>query len=137
MLAFQRTTFKLVSCDHLSVGARQQHGGSVGCNRPTEAERRAALGCRDLTSLLIDVETPALLVDADRLEENIRRWQRFADCTGFRCRPHVKTHKSVEIARLQLVAGAAGLTCQKLGEAEVMVASGADNILIPYNILGP
>jgi D-serine deaminase-like pyridoxal phosphate-dependent protein len=51
-------------------------------------------------------------------------------------RPHVKTHKSVEIARRQLALGAVGLTCQKLGEAEIMVAAGFDDVLIPYNILG-
>lgn len=51
-------------------------------------------------------------------------------------RPHVKTHKCVEIARRQLDGGAAGLTCQKLGEAEVMADAGFGDLLIPYNLLG-
>ena len=51
-------------------------------------------------------------------------------------RPHVKTHKSVEIARRQVALGAVGLTCQKLGEAEVMVEAGLDDVLVPYNIVG-
>jgi D-serine deaminase-like pyridoxal phosphate-dependent protein len=76
------------------------------------------------------------VVDADRLERNLERWQAHCDSLGLANRPHVKTHKSVEIARLQQRLGAAGLTCQKLGEAETMVDAGFDDVLVPYNILG-
>lgn len=85
---------------------------------------------------MIDVETPAVVVDVDRLERNLARWQAHCDAVGLANRPHVKTHKSVEIARRQIELGAAGITCQKLGEAEVMADAGLDDILIPYNLLG-
>jgi D-serine deaminase-like pyridoxal phosphate-dependent protein len=76
------------------------------------------------------------VVDLDRLEANLARWQAEADRLGFANRPHVKTHKCVEIARRQLDGGAVGLTCQKLGEAEVMADAGFDDLLIPYNLVG-
>jgi D-serine deaminase-like pyridoxal phosphate-dependent protein len=83
-----------------------------------------------------ELETPALVVDLDRVERNLERWQRYADEAGLASRPHVKTHKSVELARLQLAYGARGVTCQKLGEAEVMVKAGIDDVLVPYNLMG-
>ena len=83
-----------------------------------------------------DLDTPALVVDLDRLERNLERWQRYADDAGLANRPHIKTHKCVEIARRQLELGAAGVCCQKLGEAEVMADAGITDILIPYNLLG-
>jgi D-serine deaminase-like pyridoxal phosphate-dependent protein len=82
------------------------------------------------------IDTPAAVVDLDRLERNLRRWQDYADEAGLRNRPHVKTHRCVEIARRQIELGAMGITCQKLGEAEVMVDAGIDDVLIPYNIVG-
>lgn len=75
-------------------------------------------------------------MDLDRLEANIARWQAETDRVGLVNRPHIKTHKCVEIARRQLEAGAAGLTCQKLGEAEVMADAGFTDLLIPYNLVG-
>jgi D-serine deaminase-like pyridoxal phosphate-dependent protein len=51
-------------------------------------------------------------------------------------RPHIKTHKIPEIAKMQMEAGAVGITCQKISEAEVMVEAGFDDIFLPYNILG-
>jgi D-serine deaminase-like pyridoxal phosphate-dependent protein len=82
------------------------------------------------------IDTPAAVVDLDRLERNLGRWQAYCDDAGLRNRPHVKTHRCVEIARLQLGLGAHGITCQKLGEAETMVAAGIDDVLIPYNLVG-
>jgi len=82
------------------------------------------------------VDTPAAVVDLERLERNLSRWQEHADGVGLASRPHVKTHKSIEIARRQLALGAVGLTCQKLGEAETMVEAGCEDVLIPYNLLG-
>jgi len=87
-------------------------------------------------SELAGVDTPAAVVEVSHLERNLSRWQEFCDGIGLANRPHVKTHKSVEIARRQLELGAAGITCQKLGEAETMIDAGIDDVLIAYNILG-
>ena len=84
-----------------------------------------------------DIETPAAVVDVDRLERNLSRWQEHCDTHGLANRPHVKTHRNVEIAQRQLELGAVGITCQKLSEAEVMVDAGCDDILVPFNIVGP
>jgi D-serine deaminase-like pyridoxal phosphate-dependent protein len=86
--------------------------------------------------MLSDLDTPAVTIDLDRMEANIRRAQAQLDRHGIANRPHIKTHKSPEIAGLQRKAGARGITCQKLGEAEVMADAGFDDILISYNILG-
>lgn len=83
-----------------------------------------------------DLETPALLVDLDRLEANIRRVAGYCAEHGLRLRPHTKTHKTPEIGRMQLDGGAAGLTAAKVGEAEVMAASGAADMLVAYPVLG-
>ena len=84
-----------------------------------------------------DLDTPALLVDLDGLEDNLDRYQRYFDEHGIGLRPHIKTHKCVAIAHMQMRRGAIGITCQKLGEAEVMAEGGVDrDILIPYNIIG-
>ncbi len=80
--------------------------------------------------------TPAAVIDMDRVERNIARVQAACDAAGVANRPHIKTHKSPELAKLQIKAGARGITCQKLGEAEVMADAGIDNILISYNLLG-
>jgi D-serine deaminase-like pyridoxal phosphate-dependent protein len=80
--------------------------------------------------------TPAVTVDLDRVERNIKRLQAACDAAGVANRPHIKTHKSPLIAAMQRDAGARGITCQKLGEAEVMAAAGFEDILISYNILG-
>ncbi len=82
------------------------------------------------------IDTPAAVVDLDRLERNLARWQQYCDEAGLRSRPHVKTHRCIEIARMQVELGARGITCQKLGEAETMVDAGLDDVLIPYNLLG-
>jgi D-serine deaminase-like pyridoxal phosphate-dependent protein len=80
--------------------------------------------------------TPAVVVDLDTVERNIRRLQEACDRAGVRNRPHIKTHKSPIIARLQKDAGAAGITCQKIGEAEVFSEAGFEDILISYNLIG-
>lgn len=85
---------------------------------------------------LHDLDTPALIVDLDRVEANLRRWQEWCDRRGLRSRPHIKTHKIPELARLQMEYGAVGITCQKLGEAEAMADGGITNIFLPYNIVG-
>ncbi|WP_114943062.1 D-TA family PLP-dependent enzyme [Microvirga calopogonii] len=80
--------------------------------------------------------TPAVVIDLDVVERNIARLQALCDAAGVANRPHIKTHKSPVIAAMQRDAGARGITCQKLGEAEIMAGNGHDDILISYNILG-
>lgn len=70
------------------------------------------------------LNTPALVVEKDVLERNIARMAAFARDHGLALRPHAKTHKSLDIAKLQIGAGAAGICCAKLGEAEALTASG-------------
>jgi D-serine deaminase-like pyridoxal phosphate-dependent protein len=83
-----------------------------------------------------DLDTPAVLVDLDRVEANLRRAQAYADAHGLKLRPHIKTHKIPELARRQVELGAVGITCQKLGEAEVMADAGLGDILLTFNLLG-
>ncbi len=83
-----------------------------------------------------DYGTPAAVIDMDRIERNIARIQAACDSAGVANRPHIKTHKSPLLAKMQIAAGARGITCQKLGEAEVMAEAGIDNILISYNLIG-
>lgn len=81
-----------------------------------------------------EIDTPALIVDLDVVEANVAEMA--AACRGIRLRPHIKSHKMPELARLQLAAGASGITCAKLGEAEVMADAGCDDILLAYPIFG-
>src|ERR1700752_3103007 len=83
-----------------------------------------------------DYGTPCAVIDMDRVERNIARIQAACDAAGVANRPHIKTHKSPMLAQLQIAAGAKGITCQKIGEAEVMADAGIDDILITYNLLG-
>src|SRR5947199_703081 len=83
-----------------------------------------------------DYGTPAAVIDMDRVERNIARIQAACDAAGVANRPHIKTHKSPMLAKLQIAAGAKRVTCQKLGEAEVMAEAGIDDILISYNLIG-
>src|SRR5215472_5658544 len=80
--------------------------------------------------------TPCAVIDMDKVERNIARIQATCDAAGVANRPHIKTHKSPMLAKMQIAAGASGITCQKLGEAEVMAEAGIDDILISYNLLG-
>lgn len=80
--------------------------------------------------------TPCAVIDMDKVERNIARIQAACEAAGVANRPHIKTHKSPMLAKLQIAAGAKGITCQKLGEAEVMAEAGIDDILISYNLLG-
>jgi D-serine deaminase-like pyridoxal phosphate-dependent protein len=80
--------------------------------------------------------TPCAVIDMDRVERNIARVQVACDKAGVANRPHIKTHKSPMLAQMQIAAGARGITCQKIGEAEVMAEAGIDDILISYNLLG-
>jgi D-serine deaminase-like pyridoxal phosphate-dependent protein len=81
-------------------------------------------------------DTPVLELDLDAVERNIERMQRYCDDHGLALLPHVKTHKLPQIAAMQLAAGARGVVCQKLGEAEVMQAAGIEDILISFPLVG-
>ena len=70
-----------------------------------------------------ELDTPAFVVDLDVLERNVRSMAEHARQHGVRLRPHAKTHKSVEVARMQLGAGALGLTLAKIGEVEAILSS--------------
>ncbi|MBX2880957.1 MAG: D-TA family PLP-dependent enzyme [Granulosicoccus sp.] len=83
-----------------------------------------------------EIDTPALIVDERIARNNIASLQKHCNSAGLKLRPHIKTHKSVRMAKLQLEAGAAGINCQKIGEAEIMANAGCDDILITFNILG-
>ena len=83
------------------------------------------------------LDTPALLLDLGALTRNIERMAAFAKARGVGLRPHVKTHKSVEIARRQVAAGAIGVSCVTLGEAEVMVKAGIPDVLITSPAVTP
>lgn len=76
------------------------------------------------------LETPALVIDREALERNIERMAVHTKQRGIALRPHAKTHKCVEIAKRQMAAGALGICCAKLGEAEALGEGGIDNILI-------
>jgi D-serine deaminase-like pyridoxal phosphate-dependent protein len=88
-------------------------------------------------ALFASVDTPALLLDAAALKANIQRMAAFFAHRHCKLRPHFKSHKCAAIARLQMKAGAVGITCAKLGEAEVVAAAGIRNILIANQIVGP
>jgi D-serine deaminase-like pyridoxal phosphate-dependent protein len=80
------------------------------------------------------LDTPTLVIDLDVVDANARRMQAAMDAAGIALRPHTKTHKSVALARLQLDAGARGITVGTLGEAEVMAEAGIDDIFIAYPV---
>ena len=88
-------------------------------------------------TLSADLDTPAVTILLDRLEDNIARAQATLDRHGVGNRPHIKTHKIPAIGKMQMAAGAIGLTLQKLGEVEVFVDAGvADDLLLTFNIVG-
>ncbi|MGV3552174.1 D-TA family PLP-dependent enzyme [Rhizobium sp.] len=82
------------------------------------------------------LSTPRPLIDEDRMRANITRVQAYADQHGLAFRPHIKTHKLPSVAQLQVEAGAKGINCQKITEAEVFADAGFGDILITFNILG-
>lgn len=82
------------------------------------------------------LDTPALLVDLDRLERNIERMKSLVAGTGVALRPHVKTHKCPQVARMQIAAGARGVCCAKLAEAHAMAAGGIQDLLVTTPIAG-
>jgi D-serine deaminase-like pyridoxal phosphate-dependent protein len=86
---------------------------------------------------LNSIATPSILVDRVRLAANIKSMQALCDLHQVELRPHIKTHKMVAVARQQLAAGARGLTCAKLGEAEAMLPSGVRSIFVAHSLVDP
>lgn len=84
--------------------------------------------------LLASLPTPQVLIDRGRVRANIERVQALASSAGLRLRPHAKTHKSPIVAQWQLDAGAVGVCCAKIGEAEVFAAAGIRDIRLPYPV---
>lgn len=82
------------------------------------------------------IETPWPVVDLDRVERNLSAMRDYCSRYGLLLRPHIKTHKVTELARLQIALGATGICCQKLSEAEVMLDAGIDDIFITYPPIG-
>lgn len=80
--------------------------------------------------------TPAVLIDENIVDANVARVQKYLDQAGIKARPHIKTHKIPEFAQKQLDAGAIGITCQKVSEAQVFADAGITDILLTFNIIG-
>lgn len=87
--------------------------------------------------LISELDTPALVVDIDVMERNIAAMAEYCRRHKLHLRPHTKTHKIPELARMQVESGASGITVAKLGEAEVMIDAGLTDLLIAYPIVGP
>src|SRR5882762_9641306 len=83
-----------------------------------------------------DIDTPALILDLDKFEANLKRMAEFATQARVRVRPHAKTHKCAEIARRQIDAFGSGVCCEKLGEAEAMLAGDITDVLITNQVVG-
>jgi D-serine deaminase-like pyridoxal phosphate-dependent protein len=88
-------------------------------------------------STLATLATPAVLVDRTRVAANLRAMQAACNAHGVELRPHIKTHKMVEVTRQQLAAGAVGITCAKLGEAEAMLPSGVRSVFVAHSLVDP
>jgi D-serine deaminase-like pyridoxal phosphate-dependent protein len=86
--------------------------------------------------MCFEVDTPSLVIDMDKVRKNIKNMADYARSLQCGLRPHIKTHKIPELARLQLEYGAAGITCAKLTEAEVMADEGISDIFIAYPVIG-
>jgi D-serine deaminase-like pyridoxal phosphate-dependent protein len=82
------------------------------------------------------IDTPALILDLDAFERNVKRLQDALSSTNVRLRPHAKSHKCPEIAKRQIAVGAVGICCQKISEAAVFVAAGIQDILITNQVVG-
>jgi len=85
---------------------------------------------------IAELDTPALVVDLDIFERNLKRVADYAGQHGLRLRPHTKTHKSVRVGKRQIDLGAAGLTVAKVGEAEVMLGAHPSDLLVAFPVIG-
>ena len=103
-----------------SAPALGLNAGQIGQDRPNQR-----------------LATPILALDLDAMERNIALMQDLAATAGMAIRPHAKTHKSPEIARKQIAAGALGVCCASLREADVMITAGVPGALITSPVVGP
>src|SRR5699024_7703150 len=92
----------------------------------------AAIGTR-----IEDIDTPCLLIDLDAYERNVERMARFMQEHGMRHRAHAKTHKSADISHDQIAAGAVGICCQTVSEAEALVNNGVPDVLVSNEVVNP
>src|SRR5262245_28156752 len=104
--------------------------------RPASSRAASRIRSSELAWTIDDLDTPCITIDLDAVERNLARAQDYCRRHGLVLRPHVKTHKIPELARRQIELGAVGITCQKIGEAEVMADGGINDILLTYNIVG-
>src|SRR5687767_552796 len=125
---------RFATCSSLSRGLpRTYTAAKVLPATPVRPTMHApAIGCT-----IDELDTPALCIDLDVMESNIKRMASLCRQHGISWRPHSKAHKSPEIARWEMREGAIGVTCAKLGEAEVMATGGVHDILIANQIVGP
>jgi D-serine deaminase-like pyridoxal phosphate-dependent protein len=103
----------------------------------TEPSDRRVSGAPALGCTPDALDTPALCLDLDVMDENIRRIAASCNAAGVSWRPHVKGHRSASIGAREVAGGALGLTCAKLGEAELMAAAGVRDLLIANAVVGP
>lgn len=85
--------------------------------------------------LLDEIETPSLIIDIQKTERNLEKMQLICDNNKIKLRPHIKTHKMVSMALRQIELGACGISCAKLGEAEIMAEGGVEDIFVAYPIV--
>jgi D-serine deaminase-like pyridoxal phosphate-dependent protein len=102
-----------------------------------EPETASSFFAMSHASAFSTLASPAILVDRRKLAANIRGLQAECDRHGVELRPHIKTHKMVAVARQQLAAGARGLTCAKLGEAESMLPTGVRSLFVAHSLVDP
>ena len=102
----------------------------------TFEEARLYFSFKETATCLEELDTPIPVIDLDMVLKNLIRVQKHFDNLGIAFRPHVKSHKMVPFAKIQLHLGACGITVQKLGEAEIMAEAGISDILIAFNIIG-
>lgn len=102
----------------------------------TYKEAQSFFSFKETATCLDKLDTPIPVIDLEKVLQNLLGVQRHFDDLGIAFRPHVKTHKMVPFAKIQLHLGACGITVQKLGEAEIMAEAGIGDILIAYNIVG-
>ncbi|MBL8546376.1 MAG: DSD1 family PLP-dependent enzyme [Hyphomonadaceae bacterium] len=85
----------------------------------------------------LSLNTPVLVIERDALQRNVETMAAFVRSKGMALRPHAKTHKSIDVAKLQIAAGAVGVCCAKMGEAEALAVGGIENILITSPVVTP
>ncbi len=118
-----------------SLLAATQRSFGATSTRPSEIEARLARG--DLKDIYKeDLPTPAMVVDLDLFERNMRKMADHCKATGIHIRSHVKIHKSPEIAKRQLASGAIGLTCATVAECELMARAGLKGVLLTRQPVG-